>query len=175
MPLQTPIKVEQPTGEGYEPVPDGLYQVVIKDVKLHKSKKYESDEEEEQLLFSTTILNKQIGKGIGIFARISWFNGVTKRGASVSASKLYSLVKAIYGFYHDKVDVDTLHADDVNMDFINDLLGKQVVLSVKLVNGKNKITDFAVIEKELEVPAEDSAQEEGTAGNENVDPSDIPF
>ena len=129
-----------------------MYQVVINDIQIRETTKYMSTEKENQFLIKMMVLDegKQIGQGIGCFASQKWFNG----GKSMSPSKLYLLFTAVYGHYYEKVDISKWDASMVNTEAVNDLIGKQLRISVQLqTNGKNKITTFLPIKKELPIPA----------------------
>lgn len=169
MPLTNEIAIEESTQSSYETIPAGIYQIILDDVEERESTNYKTKEPETQLMFRARVIEEgdHFGHSLGIFARPKWFSG----GSSLSASKLYSLVKAVYGHYHKDTDIDVLTIADINMSFINDLLGKQLMVAVDVRKGKdgsdrNRITSFTPIKKEIAVEQEVS---------EDVDPDDIPF
>lgn len=176
MPLTEDLDLfEGQKGEGYTPVPAGIYQVVISDVSMVDGEDFITKEPTKQLMFKTSIVEdgEYAGHGLGLWTKISWFNGVSSRGQSMSPSKLFSVVKAIYAYYHKGVDLDSLTIDDVrSKSFMNDLIGKQLMLVVDLRDDKNKITGFSTIKKELDVPEKKTVEPDGS---EDIDPDSIPF
>ena len=176
MPLTEDLDMKEgQKGEGYTPVPAGIYQVVISDVSVVDGTDFITKESIKQLMFKTSIVEEgeHAGHGLGLWTKISWFNGLSSKGTSLSPSKLYSVVKAIYSHYHKAVDLDSLTIDDVrSKSFMNDLIGKQLMIVVDLRDGKNKITGFSPIKKELEVPEKVTKEPDGS---EDVDPDDIPL
>jgi hypothetical protein len=173
MPITEELQFPEPTKQAYptqDPVKAGTYQVVVDDVKIIDGKNFTTKEPEKNLLFKTRIIEKKnTNHYMGVFARISWFNGVTKKGSSVSPSKLYTIVKALYNFYDEKMDVDKLTLAELNMGFFNELIGKQLMIVVDLRDDVNKVTGFSPIKEELEVP------EKAKIDDESVNPDDIPF
>lgn len=171
MPLTEEVTIEAGRkGEGFTPVPAGIYQVVVSDVEKVDGTDYTTKQPVKQLQFSTTVIEDgdEKGKRIMVWAGIKWFNGVSVKGQSMSPSKLYSFVKAIYGYYHKQADLSALELSEINMGFLNDLIGKQLMLVVDENDGKNKVTGFSSIKKEL---ASDLPEKR----DESVDPDDIPL
>lgn len=172
MPLTEEVTIEAGTkGEGFTPVPAGIYQVVVSDVEKVDGTDYTTKQPVKQLQFKTTIVEDgdEQGKRIMVWAGIKWFNGVSQKGVSMSPSKLYSFAKAIYGYYHKKVDLSVIELSDINMNFLNDLIGKQLMLVVDERDGKNRVTGFSAIKQEIHVP------ENKENVDESVEPDDIPF
>ena len=69
-------------------------------------------------------------------------------------SKLVTLIGAVYSFYYPRLSVIELEAEDITYQAINDLIGKQLRVMVKMNDEKtgNKIVQFMGIKKELPVP-----------------------
>lgn len=177
MPLQEEILFPEPEGKkdyDEDPIKAGTYQVVVDDVKTIEGRNFVTKQPEPNFLFKTRIVEEDNKNHyIGVFARVSWFNGVTKKGSAVSPSKLYTFVKAIYAHYNDKIDLDTIKVSDLNKEFFNDLVGKQLMLVVDLRDDKNRVTGFSPIKKKIEIPEEENDTE--VEKIEDVDPDDIPF
>jgi hypothetical protein len=158
MPVQGIATVTAPTSNTeWKPVPEGVYQVVIKDINERDGKKYQSEEMIVQYLFKFVILDQDIeeqfkNSTLTAFCSTSWFGG-SKKG--MNPSKLVTIFKAIYGFYYpgvDIVDMEASEADRMMKD--NLLIGSQVKVVVKLSDDKssNKITDFMSIKSEMSLP-----------------------
>lgn len=147
-------EVTAPTKGDWKPVPEDLYQVVIKDVDEKIMKKFQSEEEDAFYKFSLVILDganeESQHQSVSVFCTERWFAGNKK----ASPSKLVSLVKAVYGFYYPDLSVIELEAEDMTLPVINDLIGKQLRVTVKLNQDGtgNRITEFMAIKKELDVP-----------------------
>lgn len=161
MPLQsTSSRVEAPAGQTFSVIPEDVYQVVVKDVDEKVMKKYQSDEDETFYVFKLAILGdvpaEILGQTVSIFATRKWFSGSKK----ASPSKLVNFVKAIYAYYYPKLSVVELEAEDMTPEVINDLIGKQLRITIKVKpradgNGDtNNVTEFMSIKKELELPNE---------------------
>jgi hypothetical protein len=154
MPLtDTSMPVESPAGREWKPIPEDVYQVVVKDVEEKIMKKFQSEEEEAYYHFKFIILDgldDAKDAMVSTFCTRKWFAGNQR----TKPSKLVNLVKALYAFYYPKLSVIELEADDMNVGVINDLIGKQLRITVKLNDDKtnNKITEFMAIKKELAVP-----------------------
>jgi len=184
----------------WDVIPEDVYQVVIKDIDEKETTKYMSEEKDVQYLFKFALLEgdeKILGSSLVAYASRKWFTG----GKTTSPSKLVTLVKAVYGFYYPKLNVNVLTAEDMNPQVINDLIGKQVRVSVKLNDDKtrNKVADFMTIKAEMKVPEkveivtigksmvakpmtgqvepkkEDEKPTEEKKEKAVVDPDDIPF
>lgn len=159
MPVTSESKVEAPQGRTWKPIPEDIYQVVIKDVEEKIMKKYQSEEEELFDMFKFMILD---GTGdaalaqVSCFCSLKWFSGNKK----ASPSKLVTLVKAVYAFYYPNLSVVELEAEDMDFKVINDLIGKQLRIAVKLTTDgtNNKVTEFMAIKQELTVPDEVKVQ-----------------
>jgi hypothetical protein len=156
MPLNdTAHGVEAPENKDWNPIPEDIYQVVIKDIDEKIMKKFQSEEEDAFYHVKFTILD---GEGeaenqmVSCFCARKWFSGNKK----MSPSKLVELVKAVYAFYYPKLSVVELEAEDMSIKVINDLIGKQLRINVKLnADGtNNKVSDFMAIKKELPIPEE---------------------
>jgi hypothetical protein len=156
MPLtQTANPVEAPESRDWKPIPEDVYQVVIKDVDEKVMKKFQSEEEDAFYHFKFGILDgveEAKNQTVSTFCSRKWFSGNKK----ASPSKLVTLVKAVYAFYYPKLSVVELEADDMTIGTINDLIGKQLRVAVKLnADGtNNKITEFMAVKKEIEVPGD---------------------
>lgn len=134
-------------------IPEDVYQAVIKDIDEKETTKYQSEEKDVQYFFKFGLLEgdeKIKGQVVNAFASRKWFTG----GKTTSPSKLVTLVKAVYGFYYPKMNVMMLTSEEMTPQVINDLIGKQVRISVKLNNEKtrNKVADFMTIKAEIELP-----------------------
>lgn len=154
MPLnETAHGVEAPEQGDWKPIPEDTYQVVIKDVDEKIMKKYKSDEDDAFYHFKFAILDEGEevqGQIVSTFCGRKWFGGSKK----YSPSKLVSLVKAVYAHYYPKLSIVEIEAEDMTLPVINDLIGKQLRIIVKLNDDKtnNKVTDFMAVKKELEIP-----------------------
>jgi flavin-dependent dehydrogenase len=151
MPLNdTAHGVEAPENKDWTPIPEDIYQVVIKDIDEKIMKKFQSEEEDAFYHVKFTILD---GEGVAANQQVScfcarkWFSGNKK----MSPSKLVELVKAVYAFYYPKLSVVELEAEDMTIKVINDLIGKQLRVNVKLnaEGTNNKVSDFMAIKKQL--------------------------
>lgn len=159
MPLtESANKVEAPRRKDFVPVPEDIYQVVIRDVEEKIGPKYmakDEDDVEAQYLFKIAIIDGEgdaKNAGLTIFCAIKWFTG----GKKYSPSKLVNLFKACYAFYYPKIDVTDLNAEDITPIVVNDLIGCQLRVAVKYNADKsgNKITEMMSIKKELAIPEE---------------------
>jgi hypothetical protein len=157
MPLtSTANQVEAPKSD-FKPVPEDVYQVVIKDVDEKILPVFQAKSEDDVQVnyhFKFVILDGETADSkeqmVSAFCTNKWFGG-NKR---MQASKLVSLVKAVYAFYYPKLKVEDLTADEMTPAVINDLIGKQLRVSVKFNAEKtgNKVTEFMAIKKEIELP-----------------------
>lgn len=156
MPLNdTAHGVEAPENKDWNPIPEDIYQVVIKDIDEKIMKKFQSEEEDAFYHVKFTILDGEgeaANQQVSCFCARKWFSGNKK----MSPSKLVNLVKAVYAFYYPKLSVVELEAEDMSIKVINDLIGKQLRINVKLnADGtNNKVSDFMAIKKELPIPEE---------------------
>lgn len=154
MPLtEVSNKVEAPESKGFTILPEDVYQVVIKDIDEKIMTKYKSAEEDAFYQFKFAVLDegeKIQGESINVFTSRKWFSGNKK----AQPSKLVTLFKAVYAFYYPKLDIIELEADDITLQAINDLIGRQLRITVKLNDDKtgNKVTEFMAIKKEMDVP-----------------------
>lgn len=149
MPITEDIKITAPERAEYVPLPADVYQVQISDLEVRTGKKYMSEEEQQQILFKMLVVDKSDnrGHGIGAFSTTRWFNG----GKNMSPSKLFQIFTAVYAYYHKDIDLNEWYPEMVNMQAINDLIGKQLRITVNLTQDKkNKITSFMPIREELE-------------------------
>lgn len=120
---------------------------------------------ETKYIFRFVVVDEGASQGLSIsdFVTPTWFAELGKKNKKdepINPSKLVTILKALYGFYYPKLNVFNMSIPSIGM--INDLIGKQVRIAVKVkgdapVEGeedmrKNKITDYTVIKKELEVP-----------------------
>lgn len=182
MPVTEDINI--PASASYVPVPADMYQFVIKDIESEVQPKYMGKEGETQLQFK--IVTQIVGDDtlpdhkFSLWASAKWFAG--KKG--LQPSKLFNVFKAIYDFYYPQVNLREWKLDMINKAAINDLIGKQLRMTLSEEDGKNKPTAFMAIKKELEVPvdADDGFPEEKKAkkakdepAGEKVEPDDIPF
>jgi hypothetical protein len=159
MPVSGDFPVQAPPAKEWNPVPEDVYQVVIKDIDEKDMQKFQSTEMETFYLFKFVILEGEEGvknETLTAFVARKWFAGSTKGKKTLNPSKLVNLVKAAYGFYYPKLDVSFLTADDMTAPVVNDLIGKQLRIAVKMNDDKtnNKVTDFMAIKKELEISSE---------------------
>lgn len=163
-------------GGEYKAVPADVYQIVLQDVELKKNQPKYKDPNTlvTQLLFKCQVLSEdENGHKLAFFTSDKWFAG----GQSASPSKLFLVAKAVWDFYSPKSDILALKDSDINMAFINDLLNKQIRVTVAVTEqGKNKVTTFMPIKKEIAYKPEESLEEIVKKDNtEEVDPKDIPF
>lgn len=155
MPLtEVSNRVEAPENKGFVTLPEDVYQVVIKDIDEKIMTKYKSAEEDAFYQFKLAVLDEGEniqGETINIFTSRKWFSGNKK----AQPSKLVTLVKAVYAFYHPKLDVIELEADDMTLQVINDLIGKQMRVTIKVNEEKtgNKVTEFMAVKREIEIPS----------------------
>ena len=153
LPIEGTVKVTVPASKEWTPVPEDVYQVVIKDIVEKDVKAWEGEQMETKYLFKYVILSGEAphkGQMLTDFAYPKWFSGNKDR--QMSPSKLVTIFKAIYGFYFPDTKVDEIPASEVT-DLINKLIGCQVRVNVKVKEDEsNKITDYLVIKEELEVP-----------------------
>lgn len=168
MPLTEDFQAK--VGGDYKAVPADVYQVVITDVQLKKDQPKYKDPNTlvTQLLFKCQVLSEdENGHKIGFFTSDKWFAG----NHNASPSKLFLVAKSVWDFYSPKSDILSLKDKDINMMFINNLLNKQIRVTVALTDqGKNKVTTFMPIKKEIPFEAEKTLDEP-----ENVDPDSIPL
>lgn len=158
MPVTEGFGAESPANRDWKPVPEGVYQTVIKDIEVKDTQKYQSEEMTTQYLFKLVILD---GKNedsklqmVVAYVSRSFFKGNSQKG--FNQSKLVAFTKSLYKFYYPKLDVMLLEAEDMTDAVINDMIGKQIKVVVKLNADEtsNKVTDFMAIDEELEVPEE---------------------
>ena len=166
MPITTKFDVSETS---YKAIPADVYQVVIEDIEVRVGKKYMSDEEQKQFLFRTKVLDEgeHKGHGLGFYVSIKWFAGKS----AMQPSKLFNLFKAVYSNYYKSVDLLKWTGDMINMETVNDFIGKQIRVTVEEKEGKNRVTTFMPIKKEMEV----QKVELSPLKNEDVDPESIPF
>lgn len=146
-------KVEAPENKEFQAIPEDVYQVVIKDVDEKIMKKFKSEEEEAFYQFKFAVLDEGEniqGQSLVAYCSRKWFGGNKK----MQPSKLVTLIGAIYSFYYPRLSVIELEAEDITYQAINDLIGKQLRVMVKMNEDKtgNKIVQFMGIKKELPVP-----------------------
>lgn len=165
MPITTSFDVSETT---YKAIPSDVYQIVIEDIEVRVGKKYMSEEEQKQFLFRTKVLDEgeHNGHGLGFYVSIKWFAGKT----GMQPSKLFNLFKAVYSQYYKNTDLLKWTGDMVNMETINDMIGKQIRVTVEEKEGKNRVTTFMPIKKKLKV----EKVELEPVKNEDVDPESIP-
>ena len=148
-------------------IPEGIYQVVIKDIEEVDSKKYSSDELEVKYLFKFVLLDGQpdiIYQSVNAFCSRSWFMGA----GDLNPSKLVNIVTAIYGHYYPKIKITDIEKENVTSNMVNKLIGKQLRIVIKEISEKNKITDFLKADKILEfdeqivtIPKIETVEDEG--------------
>jgi hypothetical protein len=146
-------KVEAPQNKDFKPVPEDVYQVVIKDIDEKIMKKFQSEDEEAFYQFKFGILEggaELQDSSLVAFCSRKWFGGNKK----MQPSKLVTLFSAVYGFYYPRMSVIELEAEDITPQVVNDLIGKQLRVMVKLNEDKtgNKVVEFMSIKQELAVP-----------------------
>lgn len=156
MPIQTALNVTAPVQKAFVPLPADVYQVIVKDIEIRETQKYMSKEREEQFLFKLIVLDEGAHRTqyVGAFATQKWFNG--GKTGSMAPSKLYLIFQAVYQHYYAKVNLQEWEPGMVNQEAVNDLIGKQIRVTVTLQpNGKNKVTTFMSIKKELKPVTEE--------------------
>lgn len=195
MPLSsTSTRVEAPQGQEYSVIPEDVYQVVVKDIEEKTMKKFQSEDEDTFYQFKLMLLEgdeKILGQSVSVFCTRKWFSGSKK----ASPSKLVTFVKAVYAHYYPKLSVIELEAEDMTPEVINDLIGKQLRITIKVKprsdgsGDTNNVTEFMAIKKELplpegvklEMPTEaaqpgsDKTEAEKPAEEKTENQSDIPF
>jgi len=160
--MPSTIKMQTREEKEYKPWKAGLYQVVVDDVKdkiVEEESKYNKIGD-ELYTFVFRILKKGDQND-----RLIWkdwvkpFISAPKKGRS--GSNLYSIVKAIFP---ELGDLDLYGKEDVN-----ELIGKQLILSIKPQEDDQwcKITDYIPADKEMKVPKKEEKEE--------VSPDDLPF
>lgn len=155
MPVKGLVQVTTPGNQEWTPVPEDIYQVVLKDIVEKDVPVWGAKDGsmETKYLFKFVILDEGEAQGqmLTDFAAPKWFSGNTKK--KFSPSRLVTIFKAIYGHYYPKLDVGDLSEPGTNQ--INDLIGKQVRVTVKVGgqdNNWNKITEYTKIKEEMEIP-----------------------
>lgn len=154
MPITGAVKVTNPVSKEWTPVPEDVYQVVIKDIEEKDVRAFGGSELdlETKYMFKYVILSGEPPHQYQMltdFAYPKWFSGNSQR--KMSPSKLITIFKAIYGFYFPDTKVEEIPVDEVT-PLINNLIGCQVRMNVKLEDEKNKIVGYIVIKEELPVP-----------------------
>ncbi len=148
MPVPTDYKVSSPSAN-FETYPADIYQVQIFDIDLDKD--YVSaftGQKQDRFKFVYIILeDKYKGKKLVGYAFAKWFAGKGKE------SKLYTITRCAYAFYHPDVDISKLKAEEMLGSKVNELIGKQIRVNVDQTtkNDKvyNNITAYLPIKKEL--------------------------
>lgn len=137
-------------GAAFEPLPADMYQVVIDDVTERMGTKLNTNEPQPQLMFKSIVIEgEHKGRFVYIFTSQSWFDG----GTNSKPSKLYTLVKNVYTFYEPKAKLKDIQ--EINTDMINNLVGKQLRITVEVTpSNKNKVTGFMSIKEEQKVEKE---------------------
>lgn len=153
----TQQKISKSSGAEYSSIPSDVYQVQIIDVEEREGVKYNTvDEKIMQFMFKTQVVEgEHKGAGVVIFTSKSWFDG----GKSSKPSKLYNLLKAVYG--------DVSNMEEISDVEINGAVGKQIRVTVELTdNGKNKVTGFLPAKAKINYEVDQ---------NEFVDVDDVPL
>jgi hypothetical protein len=171
--ISNDVSIKRNEGGDFEIVPADLYQVQITDVTEREGTKFNSQDPQLQYMFKTVVVEgEQKGQGIVIFTTPSWFDG----GKKSKPSKLFNLFKTVYAFY--KKDVDVKNMEGVTGAMINDLIGKQLRVTVEITDaGKNKVTGFMTIKKEVGyTETNDDVEKALGIGKmpEDVDPEEVP-
>lgn len=139
-------------------LPEDTYQAVISKIQNKDGKKYLTNEPEKHFLFTLSPLqleDEQKGKKLFLETTHSFFNGESNGSEQVSPSKLYLIMRAVYRFYKPDVKINELKQDDITVDMINFMEGKQIRIVVALNNkGKNKIASLLSIKEEIQAPIE---------------------
>lgn len=179
MGLPNDYKLQSPGKGNFEPIPQDMYQCVIRKIELKKDQPvYQSTEVEDVLEFEFEVVEDGQYKGRRLWKKVRpiMSAGWSKAGKSGSPSWLYKLFCAVNNI---QLSDDEAKATDANT--INGMIGKQVRLSVKVKDKWNNITDMLPIKSELAVEeqvAEDAAGEPDpvdTVAHDDVNVDDIPF
>lgn len=167
MPVQG-INIEVPQGKEFELLPKDVYHTELIDIDQVVQKKWQSEEEEEKLIFIFAVIEKgeHYGRQLRQYCTLtlSKYNG---------GSNLYKVLVGLNGGKEldDKVFENPSVA--LSDDNLNALIGKQVRLSVgeKLksdkVSKKNVIDAFLPVKEEL--PAYVKSEEKEKDLSEEVD------
>lgn len=137
--LPTNLNFEKKEGGTYEPIPEDMYQVELLDIELQEKPTYDDKTKMEKVLsFQFVLLDALRGRSI-------WKNFVPtylyvgKNGKNT----LYQVTEGLIG----RALTDEEEALGITSDFLNDLIGKQVRVTVKNKAGKegkvfSNIVDF---------------------------------
>lgn len=160
MAVDNTLKVTKSTGQNFDPIPEGTYQVEIVDVKqVTRETKYGI---KDKFQFNCAVVEGEYkDRLVFVSVNVSWFNGEGGR----KASSLFNLIKTIYTYYEPKTDISQI--DEVTGQMVNDLQGKQFIAVVKVNDVYNNVTDYLKITKPVKYEAESN-------GNEDVDPDSVP-
>jgi hypothetical protein len=143
--LSSDKSISKSQGQGFEILDADVYQVQIVDISEKEGTKFNSSEPVQQFEFKCEVVEEEnLGKRVFIWTTQSWFDG----GKSSKPSKLFDLVRQIYAFYHKDVNVKDM--EEINFQQLNDLIGKQLRVTVTVTeNGRNRVVGFMPIKKEL--------------------------
>lgn len=137
--LPTNLNFEKKEGGTYEPIPEDMYQVELLDIELQEKPTYDDKTKMEKVLsFQFVLLDALRGRSI-------WKNFVPtylyvgKNGKNT----LYQVTEGLIG----RALTDEEEALGITSDYLNDLIGKQVRVTVKNKAGKegkvfSNIVDF---------------------------------
>ena len=132
--LPSNITFEKKEGGTYEPIPEDMYQVELLDVEMQEKPSYNDKNKMEKVLsFQFVLLD-----GTDLRGRSIWKNFVPtylyigKNGKN----SLYSVVEGLFG----RPLTNEEESMGISSDTLNDLIGKQVRVTVKNKAGKdNKV------------------------------------
>lgn len=166
MPVQG-INIEVPEGKEFELLPKDVYQAELLDIDQKMQNKYQSDEQEEVLVFQFVILEK--GDHYG---RQMWKYCTPKLSKYNGGSNLYKVLVGLNG--GKELSDDAFENPHVTLsdEKLNALIGKQVRLSVgqkakQDKTMKNVIDAFLPVKEEL--PAYVKSEEKEKDLSEEVD------
>lgn len=133
MPVPSTAKVNH-GGEERPPLPEDVYACEILDVTLAEKPKYQNPTEKEPMFtFKFGVLEQGEHRGRWLFKDMRPILSAPEAGKS--ASNLYEFLSAIHGRPLTKEDCEAIGPDEINQ-----LIGKQVRLTVKVTpKGKNKV------------------------------------
>ena len=160
------------TGETRPPIPEDVYQAEIIDITLQKKPKFKNPTElEDTLTFKFAVIDKGEGYGRWLFRDMRPL--VSPAKGDHAASKLYEFLSAIAGRPLTEEECKA-----IGPDRINNLIGKQVRLTVKVTDsGKNKIDGVMKAKTTLPAyvqPTNEAAHEEDDAPPDQA-ADDLPF
>lgn len=141
--------------EEFDPIPEGMYQCEITDIREKEGTKYMSTEKEMKIEFEFKILGNSVAQGRKLWKKITPKYSEPYEGGK--PSNLFVILRAALG------RVPTI--EDSSATALNSLKGKQVNCVVKQEKGKdgkmwNNISDFLGINEEITTADEELGEVE---------------